>query len=129
MTRWLQGYLGHRATIKRISDRILLEDIVPTPLQGHFSWPDISVLRKAQKQYVDNKPELAISNSDGLITVNNRLGIPDDASDLQWKLLITDHCGHAGYRGVDSNIASLNKEFYWSSMKDDAAMFVSNCIH
>lgn len=48
LTRWLRGYRGHRAAIKRVEHRIFQEDFVPYQLEKEFNWPDITELQHVQ---------------------------------------------------------------------------------
>ena len=129
MTRWLRGYRGHRASIKRVCHRLLQEDIVPSPLEEHFIWPRMPDILQAQKQHLEKIPDSAVTNDDGCIVIRGKIWVPDEADDLQWRLLITSHCGHAGHRGTESTLAVLSEEFIWSSMDEDTSSFVANCIH
>lgn len=91
MTRWLRGYRGHRLSIKRVTHRLLQEDIVPSPLQETFTWPDVSELRRAQQKHMKERPQGCKTDAHGLVFVENRLWVPDAAEELQWRLLITAH--------------------------------------
>ena len=54
--------------------------------------------------------------------------IPDNASDLQLRLLIISHCGASGHRGTAATFEALSSRF-WNNMRDDAALFLKQCLH
>ena len=129
MTRWLRGYRGHRAAIKRVGHRVFQQDIVPSPLSENFDWPDIHELLNVQQQYYEKKPKESSTDDNGLVVMNGRMWVPEDAEDLQWRLLITAHCGSAGHRGIESTRSVLHEQFTWQGLYTDTMLFVSNCIH
>ncbi len=55
--------------------------------------------------------------------------IPNEAEQLQLRLLVAAHCGTAGHRGAKSTAHALRERFTWSTLDADAAALVANCIH
>ena len=52
-----------------------------------------------------------------------------DVRHLRLRLCIVAHQGAACHRGVQTTLFCLRHYFWWPSMADDVALFVSNCLH
>lgn len=124
MTRWLRGYRGHRAAVKRVAHRLLQEYIGPSPLQEDFTWPDIIEQRQTESEHKASRPDNCKEDDNGLFFIDGRLWVPDEGHELQWKLLITAHCTYAGHRGIDATRSLLHEEFICSSLNADNNAFV-----
>jgi len=129
MTRWMRGYRGKRCAIRRVTYRILENAVVPSPESKDFEWPNFSQIRQAQEDHVDQRPKNAERKGESLWSVNGRTWIPDEADDLQLRLLVVAHCGVGGHRGAESTESTLREEFTWSTLKEDVRDFVADCIH
>ena len=129
MTRWLRGYRVNEKTIKRVAHLLQAIDIVPSPLETKFDWPNASAIANAQKKHISERPIDAIQAEDGTWTVRGLIWIPDSADQLQLRLLIVAHCGNAGHRGAESTADLLQEQFIWETLDADCRSFISNCIH
>lgn len=129
MTRWMRGYRRVIPTTRRVA-RLQLgtgPDMVPTAPQRSADWPSRETILAVHSN-TDAKPAGAALDEDGLVRVNNKIWVPDEADHLKLKLLTVAHAGQAGHRGVDATAASLREEFTWRKIQIDAKDFVSNCL-
>ncbi|CAN0274200.1 unnamed protein product, partial [Scytosiphon promiscuus] len=96
------------------------------------SLPSVDAIRGVQLQYAalsgDDGPGRA---DDGVFVVSSTgaLWIPDDANELQLRLLVCAHCGEAGHRGREATMERLRPACYWTGMEKDVATFVTDCLN
>lgn len=129
MTRWLKGYRGHPRAMKRIRHLLLELDTVPTTSDDDFSWPYEDDVRAAQEKYKCSKPSYMELDPAGFILHKDRLWIPDEAEDLQLRIIVSAHCGNAGHRGIITTSHTIRDKCFWSTIDEDVAAFIHNCIH
>lgn len=131
MTRWTRGYRNKRSAIRRVTYRLMETTVVPSPNEEHFNWPCEEQVREAQEKFLSEKPEAATRDGNSLFKMGGRTWIPDDADDLQLRLLVVAHCHASGHRGMESTDSILREQFTWrwSTLADDTREFVADCIH
>lgn len=108
-----------------------LVHIPPLPTAfSDFSWPSAESISSSQATYATTRPREAVL-IDGLWRVSSPgpIWIPDDADDLQLRLIVIAHSGASGHRGRSTTYQALSSEFFWSTLNDDVALFVKTCIH
>ena len=52
MTRWWRGYRGGRQSARRITHLLLKQDIVDSPLEENFHWPNAVEIAASQEKYI-----------------------------------------------------------------------------
>jgi len=129
MTRWLKGYRGKRLAVKKISTVLQETDVVPSPEDEKFEWVTEDVIKEAQNSNEPPEKLKIDTDTSGLKNHNGKVWIPDESPELQLRLLVTAHCGHAGHRGAESTESILREKYYWSSMKEDVNEFTRACLH
>lgn len=48
-------------------------------------------------------------------TLGGKKWIPEDAYNLQMKLLVVTHCEASGHRGLESTLATLSEGYTWTT--------------
>lgn len=64
-----------------------------------------------------NSPDSAHSDVHMSVCVGDRMYIPRDREFLKIRVLITAHCGKAGYRGTDTPRSHTQSYFMWTACK------------
>lgn len=129
VTRWLRKYRGHKAAVKRASHTPNERNIAPYCSDEDFVWPNINDVIHSQRQYHTNASNDAVKSVPSAHTVKDKIWILDQSYDLQLRILIIAHCGTGGHCEAELTASILQERYTWSTMKDDAHQFVSNCIH
>jgi len=129
MTRWLKGYRGKRLSVKRITTRLFEKDIVPSTEDESFEWISEDDIKKVQDNSKIPKTLKIVEDSSGLKMLDGKIWIPDEAAELQLKLLVIAHCGQAGHRGADSTESILKETYHWTGLKEDVIEFTKACLH
>lgn len=128
MTRWCRGYRGKRLTVKRVTHLLLQQDVVESPLDKGFHWPDAADISKEQHGHEEEASDL-VKKSDAVWMIDGKTWIPDACPELQLKLLVISHCGRSGHRGREATLSILKEGYAWKSMEQDCNEFVSMCLH
>lgn len=129
MTRWMRGYRNSTPIPQRVS-RIKIatgESLVPTVPDNQAEWPSRDEILEAQRIGSKRNSDFT-SDDDGLLRINDKVWIPDEADELKMKLLIVAHAGQAGHRGGEATCASLREVFTWTGIVTDVKDFVANCL-
>lgn len=86
-------------------------------------------IKHAQKKYLSSLPKNSNCQGNEPRKVGNPIWIPEEADNLQLRLLITAHCGTSGHRGAESTEEVLKEQFTWDSIKEDTRDLVLGCIN
>lgn len=129
MIRCMCGYRGKHATIRRVTYRILENAYVPFPESKNFEWPTVNQMRKAKVKHAANRRKEATQEGNFLCRFRNYTWVPDQADDLQLRLLIVAHCGTAGHHSTGTIENVLREQFTWSTLKEGTREFVVDSIH
>ncbi|GMF28513.1 unnamed protein product [Phytophthora fragariaefolia] len=96
-----------------------------SPLQNStFEWPTYEDIVRSQNTALSRQVKSNIRWDDprGAFTdKDNRVWIPDDATDLQQRLCVISHAGASGHRGVDASTSILSDTFVWDTLSTDMA--------
>ncbi|KAG3001194.1 hypothetical protein PC120_g20414 [Phytophthora cactorum] len=84
-----------------------------------FVWPTLEELTTVQTKY--QPPTGAVTATDGVITVGDRIWVPSEASELIQQLCIIAHCGAQGHRGQQAMNAHLSRLFEIDNFKATVA--------
>ena len=128
LTRWYAGYRGKQPRARRIQVKLLEDDLIPSAEREEFIWPTLQEVCSLQEESA-SQPTEARKGNDGLWRIGSRVWIPDDASDIQIRLLVAAHCGAACHRSIQSTLHALKEGYIWTNMEADTKVFVKNCIH
>lgn len=104
-----------------------LNNIRPLDSEG-FEWPKEAHIRQAQEQYKDKAPLECTMDDEGFLTVQGKLWIPVDASELVTRLMIIAHCGPQGHRGVHATMMVLQYHFHISNLQKHVQGFLRRCL-
>ncbi|CAM9136518.1 unnamed protein product, partial [Laminaria digitata] len=63
------------------------------------------------------------------VTSTGALLTPEDAKELQLRLLVCGHCGEAGHRGKEATMERLRPSCYWTHMEKGVCSFVDDCLN
>ena len=76
---------------------------------------------------------LVVRDDEGLYRVSVGGGdvrwIPDDAQDLQVRLMVSGHMNEAGHRGTAATLQRIQEYCCWANMAADIREFVKQCLH
>lgn len=98
------------------------------PLQdGHYERPASEAIRQARDRTAARDTTMQ-RNAEGLLTVEGKTWIPDEAEELIVRLLIMGHCGARAHRGADVLYEILRSEFAISGLKQLSEQFVNDCL-
>jgi hypothetical protein len=108
-----------------------------SPLQDKaFDWPtqgelvEVQLADIASRDEDSTMPECSYDSTDGLYkTDKDQIWIPDQAAELQQRLLVVAHAGASGHFGEQATLSNLQRIFYWSSMESDVKVFMRACLH
>lgn len=102
---------------------------LPSSSSEDFEWPSPSEFKSAQESNSANRPSNFVLKDSLWTNSSNAVWIPDACTDLQLRLCIIAHTGPSGHRGTTSTIATLQENFFWSTLSSDVRTFVRSCIH
>jgi cytochrome c1 len=67
-------------------------------------------------------------NSQGLVVKGSQVVVPDHCDGLKWDIMEAFHdAPTAGHYGIAETCKAVQKLFFWTSMREDVARYVSNC--
>jgi len=72
---------------------------------------------------------LQLDEERGILLIEGKVWIPTTATDLQLRLCVVAHAGASGHRGVKTTLRALTNVFFWTTVAEDVATFVSECLH
>jgi cytochrome c1 len=73
-------------------------------------------------------PRLCV-NSQGLVVKDSQAGVPDHCDHLKWDIMETLHdTPSARHYGIAKTCKAIQKLFFWTSMREDVARYVTNCV-
>lgn len=61
--------------------------------------------------------------------IGNSTWIPEEAEELQLRLLIVAYCVIGGHRGAEATENVIRQQFTWKTLKEDAHEFADDYIH
>lgn len=82
-----------------------------------------------QKLNRSTTPDSTITDDCGILYVRNEIRIPDDSDELQFRLLITAHCGAAGHWGTELTHNIVRESYTWNALNADAYALISSYVH
>ena len=82
MTRELRGYRTSEKYIKRVAHLLQAIDIVSSPLETNFDWPNTSAILVAQKKHISERLIDSIQAENGTWAVGGLIWIPESADHL-----------------------------------------------
>ena len=128
LTRWTRGYRRNTHTLRSVNSIVNLNNQIVPPADG-IVWPSWNLIRQSQQssQHILNTAKL--NEETKLYEVNNCTWIPQEDLDLQFKIIITSHCGSVGHRGSDATLSIIKENFHWTTMQKDVKEFVRHCLH
>ena len=103
MMRWWRRYRGKRQSARRITHLLLKQDIVASPLEQNFHWPDAVDIAASHRKYSEESAGKVNKAEGDLWNIGEKDQIPPNDSDLQIKLLVEGHCGPSGDRGKEQS--------------------------
>lgn len=89
--------------------------------------PTEDEIRRAQHRA--RKLSKAAYDKDGLLKIDGKRRIPNNALELKLKAMIEGHCGISGHRGEDIVENIVCGKFSWEGMKQDVREFKQECSH
>lgn len=91
VTRWFKGYRGNRSVVVKYIREILGEhDLMGSPSDMTFEWPELHMIKFSQVKYSRMKPSAAFTE-DGMIKVGGNIWILQKNLGLQFDILISAH--------------------------------------
>ena len=126
-TRWTRGYRSEKLMSKNIYQVSSSKggQIIPSAEEVEWLLPD--EVRELQKG--DYPPSEGIKGADGIVTLRNRIWIPEGNADTKRKLMVLAHCGISGHRGVLATQSVIKEQFFWKGLENDVRSFINGCIH
>jgi hypothetical protein len=102
-------------------------------LSEEFVWPTVPDLKIAQSTAISKNSSWCTDlwkGGDGLYyTANEQVLVPDEASELQLRLLVVAHFSVGGHRGAKVTADIVKRKFWWSTIDEDVKLFVEKCLH
>lgn len=127
LTYWYTGYRGKPQMARRITAKIICDDLIPSAKDYDDIWPTKEDLMKYQD--VSSKLDDAAADTEGIWRRQGLIWIPKKSVEIQLKLLVAAHCGVFGHRGIETTFNALREQYIWDSMEEDVKVFVRDCIH
>lgn len=125
ISRWWKGY-RRDLKVNRVRQMVRAVDIMPSTQDEDFIWPNDEEIKELQSKH--KLPAGAIFDGD-FTTMNDKIWIPPQATDMQFRLLVVAHTGAAGHRGIDATTSIIRERFYWNGLNTDVKVFVHACLH
>ena len=94
-----------------------------------FEWPSCADIAETQEAHISARSLHLVLHNGLLSFPDGPVWIPDDASDLQFRLCIIAHIGPSGHRGRKSTESVLTSGFTWVTLPADVQAFVRACTH
>ncbi|ETV66651.1 hypothetical protein H257_16955 [Aphanomyces astaci] len=107
--------------------------VMVSPLQQpHFDWPSPAGIVLTQQVVVkrgETPPagEACNENKNLFLNKEDRIWIPQSATDLQQRVCIIAHQGAVGHRRIEATTKAVRDGFAWSTLKVDVKTFVQTC--
>ena len=101
-------------------------DIVPSTQDEDFIWPNDCEIRKLQAK---RQPPAGSNVDRDLTAVNNKICIPSQATNMQFRLLRKAHTDAAGHKGIDAITSMLRDRSYLNGLNVDVQVLVHACLH
>ncbi len=94
-------------------------------------WPDVIELKTLQQKYKSVKeiPDTSVDGDGVLRNSRQAIWVPQEASDLQLRLMVIALSACAGHWGVNATRHALKERFFWNGMKDQVTHFCSERLH
>ena len=96
-----------------------------------FAWPSSFQMKTSPQASIELRPRGARLKN-GLYTVNGNVWLPDEAHDMNRRVLVLSNGRRAGQRGSDATGTIEKKRYIWSSLTEDCSTFVQDgavCQH
>ncbi|KAJ0392197.1 hypothetical protein ATCC90586_010566 [Pythium insidiosum] len=130
LSRWGAGdAVKEPRTATRVARLAVVKRV--SPLQDpEFVWPSAKEIFDAQTTAIGEDPEvhddkLGFDDERNVwVLRDGKVWIPEDATDLQQRLCVLAHAGASGHRGIKPTTQALEKVFWWSTLREDVAVFV-----
>ncbi|POM60306.1 hypothetical protein PHPALM_30853 [Phytophthora palmivora] len=92
----------------------------------HFEWPSLEEISALQSNFTP--PIRSERTSDGIFTVDGRIWVPSEATELIQRLCIVVHCGAQGHRGLHAMLTHLRRLFFIDNITKIVTAFVHKCL-
>jgi RNase H-like domain found in reverse transcriptase/Reverse transcriptase (RNA-dependent DNA polymerase)/Integrase zinc binding domain len=108
---------------------LMLAPLSPA-LNRDFIWPTLAEIKRIQDAVIMVEPTPMQLTTDGVYkTVDGRVWIPNDATDVQLRICIVAHAGLGGHRGTRPTTEAIAAVFYWDTLQEDVKQFCNTCLH
>lgn len=122
-TRWSKSY--RTGTVRTDREVALFKDITPTA--ENIVAVCIGEIR--QLQFKQQHPAETRIDEDGVSMYNQDIWIPSEADEILVRIIVEAHCGERGQRAYKPTVDTIQRPYWWPSMKQDVKEFVQACIH
>lgn len=95
------------------------------PLWMHCSGP-LWVMWREDKAHENDSMKDNVE-SDCIIYIRGKVWIPEEAAELQLKILMTAHCGVYGHRGIEGMLSNISDSFCWKGVRQAVHGLVKFC--
>ncbi|OWZ00608.1 hypothetical protein PHMEG_00028159 [Phytophthora megakarya] len=120
--RWAGNHVP-TATLRRLKTIRQQESLNP---QGRTQLRPLDAANfETQTKYPP--PDGAERMENGVLTVNNRIWVPAETTDLITRICVVAHCGTQGHRGQHAMVAHLDGIFAIDHLRQVVAKFVKTC--
>lgn len=107
--------------------RVILIPPLPSPLADDFEWPSATSIDEEQSKHT--KPPSMRVNDGSVNTPNVNRWLPQEATDLQMRLLVIAHTSASDHRRQATTTATLTSLFHRETIEEDSKLFVRSFIH
>lgn len=104
--------------------------MVPTVPRSMSDRPSRDPILKVQFNAV-KRPHGVHGDYNGILIMDGKSWMPDEADGLNLKLLIVAHAGQTGHRGSDATLASLGEQFHlsWDNCRHEGLRCKLSAMH
>lgn len=127
MTRWMRGC--HKGqVIRRTAPGVPLSGVTRAPEDPDFRWPDTAEVCAAQNKHKAEAPCDTTKVPSKMLLVIVAAWIPDEAVDLELRLLSIAQTGAADRHGADPSWHAVRKESTWTAQRNDGRSLSSSLL-
>ena len=92
-------------------------------------WPTLVEITQAQQGTTAEERETwQLQKRTGTLYHDGRIFVPAGHNKLRHRIMVVEHAGAAGHRRWAASLRTLTDKFWWSTLKEDLRVFLSNCL-
>ena len=130
-----------RPSIQALRLATAMTDAAVKPDLEDMVWPDLGEIKRVQESTLDENnhqisdEKIEWDNNANVYVMSARgstklvVWIPNQAMNIQLRILIVAHTGIEGHRGIKTTLKNVLQFCYWTTVASDVKTFCETCLH